>query len=139
MRTVRNSSRLFIGRALNAQHAGMRGGDPSRWGGTPGPLENPAVTLDPQNRFHADTFFEQSVKRPDLLFPWAHFPWMTIAGPQLKQAPSVHNIWNATPPLVVRILPSALINHQRSNRIRSVFSFGIKLPSTGASALGGTS
>lgn len=135
----RSSSRLFIGRALNAQHATMKAGDPARWGGTPGPIENPAVTLDPQNRFHADTFYEQSVKRQDLLFPWARYPWMTIPGPQLKQAPSVHNIWNAVPPLVVRILPSALINQQRSNRIRSVFSFSIKLPSSGISSLGGTS
>lgn len=132
-------SRTINGKAVPFNHRMMKGGDPSDWGGTPGPVENPAVTLDPQNRFGADNFYKQSIKRQDLLFPWARFPWMTIAGPQLLQAPSIHNIWNMHPPVYVKILPSPQINQSRSNRLRSIISNRIKLPNTGIFSTGGVS
>lgn len=117
----------------------MRAGTIAKSGPTPGPTDSPNATLDPQDLFGAGTLYKQSVKRQDLLFPWARFPWMLIAGPQLKQAPSVHNIWNMAPPLFVKIVPSALINQNRSNRLRSMLSHRIKLPNTGTSSTGGIS
>lgn len=117
----------------------MFGGDPSRWGGTPGPVDRPSSTLDPQNRFGAGTFYVNSVRAQYLLFPWARFPWMTIAGPQLKQAASLHNMWNAVPPVKVGYPANPQTNQRRSSRIRSVLSHRIKLPNTGIFSTGGVS
>lgn len=103
------------------------------------PVENPPATLDPQNAMGAGTLYAQSVRRPDLLFPWARYPWMTIPGPQLRQAASVHNIWNAVPVVIVVPAATTVISQHRSNRIRSVLSHAIKLPSTGIFSTGGTS
>lgn len=104
-----------------------------------GPVESPMVTLDPQDADGAGTLYAQSVQRPDLLFPNAVYPWMLIMGPQLKQAPSVHNIYNAVPPIMVSYLANPQVNMNKSNRLKSIFSHRINLPNTGIFSTGGQS
>lgn len=127
-------------------HGTMKGSHPQNFDGTVsgrsgygGPVEDPSSTLDPQTACGAGTFYAQSVQRPDLLFPWATYPWMTIPGSQLRQAASQHNIFNAVPPLIMRYVANPQINQSRSNRLRSFASFRISLPTTGIFSTGGQS
>lgn len=107
-----------------------------------GSVESPPATLDPQTRFGADFQYAYAVRRPEGQggFPYTKYPWITFGGPQLEQAPSLHNIYNAVPPYFVKYATNPQINQSLSNRIRSVTStFTLRLPTGIGSALGGVS
>lgn len=100
-------------------------------------VEEPSIGYDPQSKFGASTQYAADVKAPHTVWNFRLFPWMTIPGPQLRQAASLHNIWNAAPPFKIVFMQNPQVNYKRSNRMASIFSNRIKLPNTGIFSTGG--
>ena len=100
----------------------------------------PQAAPTSQTQFGAGTLYPNSVKAPFRNYPFnidGPWPWTLIGGPQLRQAPSLHNIFNSVPIVIVRRVPNPATNQK--SLIDRIVSLRPQLPASLQSALGGTS
>lgn len=104
-------------------------------------VDRPQAAPTSQTQFGTGPLYSNSVKAPFRNYPLHEdgpWPWTTVPGPQLLQAPSLHNIFNCVPIVIVKRPPTSPVVNQQSLLSR-ITSLRPQLPASLQSALGGTS
>ena len=102
--------------------------------------DRPQADTTSQTKFGTGHLYTNRVAAPFRNYPLHEdgpWPWMTIAGPQLMQAASLHNKYNSEPIIIVKRGPANPQTNQ-TKLLDRLLSMRPQLPASLQSALGGT-